>query len=354
MSPPAAHLQVARPVRGAAAGLGAAVLFGLSTPVAKRLLPSTGPFLLAGLLYLGAGIGLSLLAPLRRGGREAGLRRQDLPILAGMVAAGGLAGPLLLLFGLARLPGVQASLLLNLEAPLTIGLAVLVFGESLSRRELLGAAAIVLGGAALSAGPGAGVSRWSGALAVAGACAAWAVDNNLGQRLSLRDPVAVTRVKALAAGSVNVSLALLVGERLPPALALGATLATGFLGYGLSIVLHLLAMRQVGAARQAAYFATAPFVGALAAVPVLGEHLGAAELLAGGLMSAGAIVLLRARHGHRHEHEALEHDHAHVHDEHHAHEHAGAVDQPHAHPHDHAPLVHDHPHLPDAHHRHRH
>jgi hypothetical protein len=131
-------------------------------------------------------------------------------------------------------------------------------------------------------------------------------------------------------------------------------LATGFLGYGLSIVLHLLAMRYVGAARQAAYFATAPFMGALAAVPILGERLGAAELGAGGLMAAGAILLLRARHGHRHEHEALEHDHAHVHDEHHAHAHEGVVDGPHAHPHRHAPLVHDHPHLPDAHHRHRH
>jgi drug/metabolite transporter (DMT)-like permease len=344
----------ARRVRGAVTGLGAAALFGLSTPVAKWLLPSTGPFLLAGLLYLGAGVGLSLAAPLRGAGRESQLRRRDLPTLAGMVVAGGIAGPLLLLLGLARLSGAQASLLLNLEAPLTIGLAVLVFGESLSLRELLGAAVIVLGGAALAVGPVGGSLQPWGSLAVAGACAAWAVDNNLGQRLSLRDPVAVTRAKALAAGSVNVALSLALGERLPSRLALAGMLATGFLGYGLSIVLHLLAMRYVGAARQAAYFATAPFMGALAAVPILGERLGAAELGAGGLMAAGAILLLRARHGHRHEHEALEHDHAHVHDEHHAHAHEGAVDEPHAHPHRHAPLVHDHPHLPDAHHRHRH
>jgi drug/metabolite transporter (DMT)-like permease len=280
--------------------------------------------------------------------------RQDLPALAGMVVAGGIAGPLLLLFGLARLPGAQASLLLNLEAPLTIGLAVLVFGESLSLRELVGALVIVLGGAALSAGPGSGNSQWVGALAGAGACAAWALDNNLGQRLSLRDPVAVTRVKALAAGTVNIGLALAMGERLPPAPTLLGTLATGFLGYGLSIVLHLLAMRHVGAARQAAYFATAPFVGALAAVPMLGEQFGAPELGAGGLMAVGAILLVGARHDHRHGHEALQHDHAHVHDGHHLHEHDGAVVEPHAHPHAHAQLVHDHPHLPDPHHRHRH
>jgi len=341
-------------IRGAAAGLGAAVLFGLSTPVAKLLLPSTGPFLLAGLLYLGAGVGLSLVAPFRRAGQETRLKRQDLPTLAGMVVAGGIVGPLLLLFGLARLPGAQASLLLNLEAPLTIGLAVLVFGESLSLREILGALVIVLGGAVLSAGPGGGNSQWWGALAIAGACAAWALDNNLGQRLSLRDPVAVTRVKALVAGTANVALALLMGERLPPTVALLGMLGTGFLGYGLSIVLHLLAMRQIGAARQAAYFATAPFVGVVASIPLLGERLGAVEFGAGGMMAVGAFLLIGARHDHRHGHEALEHDHAHVHDGHHPHEHRGDADEPHAHPHAHAPLVHDHPHLPDPHHRHRH
>jgi drug/metabolite transporter (DMT)-like permease len=342
------------PIRGVVAGLGAAALFGLSTPVAKLLLPSTGPFLLAGLLYLGAGVGLSLVAPLRRAGLEARLQRKDLPTLAGMVLVGGMAGPLLLFLGLARLPGAQASLLLNLEAPLTIGLAVLVFGESLSMREVFGAAVVVLGGAALSAGPGGGATQLWGSLAIAGACAAWALDNNLGQRLALRDPVAVTRVKALVAGAVNVGLGLFLGERLPPAPALGAMLGTGFIGYGLSIVLHLLAMRQVGAARQAAYFATAPFIAALASIPILGERLGAVELGAGGLMAAGMVLLLRARHEHRHEHGALEHDHSHVHDGHHAHEHDELLVEPHAHPHRHAPMAHEHPHLPDAHHRHRH
>ena len=344
----------ARSLRGALTGLSAAVLFGLSTPVAKWLLPSTGPFMMAGLLYLGAGFGLTLAAPLRRAGRESKIRRQDLPTLAAMVALGGIAGPLLLLFGLARLPGSQASLLLNLEAPLTIGFAVLVFGESLSRRELLGAGVIVLGGAALSAGPGGGSSQLSGALAVMGACTAWALDNNLSQRLALRDPVAVTRVKALVAGVVNVGLAIALGERLPPAPTLGGMLLTGFLGYGLSIVLHLLAMRHVGAARQGAYFATAPFVGALASVPILDERVGAVELGAGGIMAVGAVILLRARHDHLHEHRELEHDHAHVHDAHHAHEHDDAVKEPHAHVHRHAQLIHDHSHLPDPHHRHRH
>jgi drug/metabolite transporter (DMT)-like permease len=344
----------ASPVRGAVAGLGAAVLFGLSTPVAKLLLFSTGPYLMAGLLYLGAGLGLTLAAPFRRAGRESKLRREDLPVLAGMVVAGGIVGPVLLLLGLARLSGAQTSLLLNLEAPFTIGLAVLVFGESLSGSELLGAAIIVAGGAALSAGPGGGSPQLYGSLAVAGACGAWALDNNLGQRLALRDPLAVTRVKALVAGSVNLGLGLALGDRLPGIPALAGTLATGLLGYGMSIVLHLLAMRHLGTARQAAYFATAPFVGAVAAVPILGERLSAVELGAGGLMAAGAFLLLRARHHHRHLHEPLEHDHAHVHEGHHQHGHQGSVTEPHSHPHRHAPLAHDHPHLPDAHHRHPH
>ena len=337
------------------AGLGAAALFGVSTPLAKLLLPSSGTFMLAGLLYLGAGIGLTAIAPFRRVGREAPLQRGDLPTLAAMVIAGGIAGPLLLLAGLARLPGGEASLLLNLEAPFTIGLAVLFFGESLARRELLGAAAVVLGGVVLASGAGDGATHVLGALAVTGAGLAWALDNNLSQRLSLRDPVSVTRVKTLVAGGVNVGVALAMGDPWPHAAPLAGALATGFLGYGVSIVLHLLALRQVGTARQAAYLATAPFVGALASVPILGERLTWKEVGAGLIMAAGVTVLVRARHGHRHEHAAVEHEHAHVHDEHHDHRHAeGTSPEPHSHPHLHEVLAHDHPHQPDLHHRHRH
>jgi len=341
--------------RGIASGLGAAVLFGLSTPFAKLLLPSSGTFMLAGLLYLGAGIGLTVIAPFRGAGREAPLRRGDLPTLGAMVVAGGIVGPLLLLAGLARLPGGEASLLLNLEAPFTIGIAVLLFGESLAAREVVGALAVVAGGVLLSSGPGKGAMHALGALAVAGAGLSWAIDNNFSQRLSLRDPVAVTRVKTLVAGAVNVSVALAMGDRLPSAAPLAGALATGFFGYGLSIVLHLLALRQIGTARQAAYLATAPFVGALAAVPILGERLTLKNIGAGLVMAVGVAILVRARHDHRHAHVAVEHDHAHVRDEHHQHRHNdGAGPEPHSHPHRHEAIVHDHPHHPDPHHRHRH
>lgn len=340
--------------RGTAAGLAAAVLFGSSAPIAKALLPSSGPFMLAGLLYLGAGLGLSALGPLLRAGAEARLRREDWTTLAGMIVAGGVVGPLLLLAGLARLGGSSASLLLNLEAPLTIALAVLVFGEPISRRELAGSAAVLAGAVILGAPARGGSTSVVGASAVFGACLAWAVDNNLGQRLSLRDPVAVARSKSLVAGSFNVALALLLGERFPSAAALAGILATGLAGYGVSMALHLVAMRHLGAARQAAYFATAPFVGALAAVPILGEGLSGAVAAAGALMLVGMAVLLRARHGHVHSHEAIEHDHAHEHDVHHQDHDHGPEAGAHSHPHRHAPLTHDHPHQPDAHHRHRH
>jgi drug/metabolite transporter (DMT)-like permease len=338
-----------------ASGLGAAVLFGVSTPFAKLLLPSSEPFMLAGLLYLGAGIGLTVIAPFRRADREAPLRLGDLPTLAAMVVVGGIAAPLLLLAGLARLPGGEASLLLNLEAPFTIGIAVLLFGESLSRREVVGAAAVVLGGVALASGPSEGSMHVLGALAVGGAGLAWSIDNNLSQRLSLRDPVAVTQVKTLVAGSVNVAVAMSMGNHLPAAMPLGGALATGFLGYGASIVLHLVALRHIGTARQAAYLATAPFIGAVASVPILGERLTWKEAGAGWMMAAGVTVIVRARHGHRHVHEAVLHDHAHAHDEHHTHQHGqGMPPEPHSHLHRHEPLAHDHPHRPDPHHRHRH
>jgi drug/metabolite transporter (DMT)-like permease len=335
-------------------GLSAALLFGLSTPIAKLLLPGTGPFTVAALLYLGSGAGFLLLGRFLPRGDEAPLRRSDLPLLAGVTLSGGVVAPVLLMVGLTRLDGTTASLLLNLELPLTVALAVGLFGEALSRREVAGAAAVLAGGLLLGTGSGGAPVDSLGALAVAGATLGWAVDNNLSQRLSLRDPIAVVRVKSLVAAGVNLALAWLLGERLPEWGAVAGTLVTGLLGYGLSIVLHMLAMRELGAARQGTLFASAPFAGALAAVPVLGERLSSRELAAGAIMAVGVLVMLRARHGHRHAHEPLSHEHRHVHDAHHAHSHDGPAAEPHSHPHAHEPLVHDHEHTPDAHHRHGH
>ena len=346
-------------LEGAAAALAAAALFGVSAPLAKMLLPGTGPLPLAAFLYLGAGLGLTGVGALARGPvpREARLRRDDLPLLAVVIAAGGIAGPVLLLLGLQRVSAVAGSLLLNLEAPLTIVLAVAVFGEHLGRRGALAAALVALGAALLGYSPGAAArADWRGVAAIVAACLGWAIDNNATQRLSVRDPVAVARVKGLGAGACTLALAVGIGLAMPPARRIVAALALGFVSYGLSVVLAVRALRILGAARQAALFATAPFVGAVAAVPLLDERFGLRECAVGALMALGVILLLGERHRHAHAHERLEHDHLHVHDEHHRHEHEDGVpaEEPHAHPHVHTPLTHAHPHVSDVHHRHRH
>jgi drug/metabolite transporter (DMT)-like permease len=345
-------------VRGAVCGVLAAALFGASAPVAKCLLPESGPLVLASLLYLGAGIALSVALAVRRAvpPHESPLRRADVTLLVAITLSGGVVGPVLMLVGLERVSGVVGSLLLNLEGPFTMLAAVVFFGEHLDRRAVLAAALIVGGGLVFGWHPQGGTTEAIGALALAGACACWALDNNLTQRLALRDPAALVRVKALGAAAGNLLLALAFGSPFPPPAVVGAALALGAASYGLSIVLDTYALRLVGAAREAAYFATAPFFGAILAIPLLGESLGPSDVAAGGLMAMGVMILIRARHAHLHPHEALVHDHGHVHDEHHRHEHDSAVppDEAHSHVHAHTPLVHDHPHVSDAHHRHRH
>jgi len=343
--------------RGALFGLAAAALFGASAPLAKRLVPDVAPFVLAALLYLGAGLALSAFLVGRAPGtrRETPLRRQDAGLLAGIVVSGGMVGPVLMLVGLARLSAVAGALLLNLEAPFTILLAVLLFGEHLGSRAGLAALFVVAGALLLGLEPGSFRADPLGVLAIAGACAAWALDNNLTQRLSLRDPIAVVRFKTLAAGSCNLVLGLALGQSLPRAALVAEALVLGAFSYGVSIVLDLYALRLLGAAREAAYFATAPFVGAALAIPLHHAWPTLADGAAGACMLAGVVLLVRERHAHTHTHEALEHDHLHVHDEHHQHAHDAPVgEEPHAHPHRHAALTHDHPHLPDLHHRHPH
>lgn len=335
-----------------------AVLFGASTPFAKLLLGTVDPWMMAGLLYLGAGIGLGAAhlsrAALRLPAVEAPLRRSDIPWLALVILAGGVGGPLLLMLGLARTDAASASLLLNLEGLATMGIAWLAFRENVDRRLLLGAFAILAGVALLSWQGSASFDR--GALLIAGACLCWGIDNNLTRRLSSADPVQIAMLKGLIAGTVNMILASASGAGLPPVGPLLATGAVGFLGYGVSLALFVLGLRHLGAARTGAYFSLAPFVGAVLSVLVLGETFSARLLVAGCLMGLGLWLHLAERHEHEHAHGAMEHEHRHRHDEHHQHDHdpGTAPGEPHTHRHRHAPLVHRHPHYPDLHHRHDH
>ncbi|HEY3724057.1 MAG TPA: DMT family transporter [Acidimicrobiia bacterium] len=341
---------------GYAIGLTAALLFGASAPVSKVLLEDAGPQMLAGLLYLGAFLAVAPFVRLGPERSEARLRRSDVPLLAGVVVTGGIAAPVLLMLGLERLTGVSGSLLLNLEGPLTLLVGVVVLHEYLGRRAMLGSLVIFGGSALIGLQGGGGNLDVVGAVLVVTACLGWAVDNNLTQRLSVRDPFQIVAVKTGVAAVVNVTLALARGEALPSSGVILGALALGAVAYGVSIVLDAYALRMLGAAREAAAFATAPFAGALLAVPLLAETWSAADVAAAAAMALGVVVLVGDLHEHEHVHEPLTHDHRHVHDEHHQHEHLPGIDptEPHSHPHEHGRLMHAHAHVSDAHHRHRH
>ncbi len=344
--------------RGIVYAIAAAVLFGASTPIAKVLLIGIDPAMLAALLYLGAGVGLGLAAVGRRliglRSNEHPLQRRDGPRLALVVLFGGVLGPLFLMFGLARTDAASASLLLNLETLATLGIAWLVYRENVDRRLLIGAGAILAGALVLS---WQGFGRLDpGSLLIAGACLCWGIDNNLTRALSGSDPQQIAMVKGLGAGTVTLGIALGTGSVLPPWPAGLSAGAVGFLGYGASLTLFVLALRHLGTARAGAYFATAPFVGAGLAVAVMGA---AADWTVGGaavLMVIGLWLHLTERHDHDHDHAVLTHAHRHSHDTHHQHDHPPGTDTTgaHSHAHHHPLLRHRHPHYPDLHHRHDH
>lgn len=342
--------------RGAGLALGSALLFGASTPLAKGLVGEIHPVFLAGLLYLGSGAGLGLFRARRRGEARP-LARREVPWLAGAVLFGGVLGPVLLMAGLRSTPAAAASLLLNLEGVFTALLAWFVFHENFDARIAAGMGLIVAGGMILAWQPGGSFRVSAGALAVIAACLCWAADNNLTQKVASADAMTVAATKGSVAGLVNVGIAMALGAAAPPRVSLVlAALLVGFVGYGLSLALFVVALRDLGTARTGAYFSVAPFLGVAVSLAFLREPLEARLIVAALLMIAGVWLHLTERHEHAHRHEALAHAHPHAHDAHHQHEHAPGVDprEPHTHPHVHEPLTHSHPHYPDIHHRHRH
>lgn len=336
----------------------AAALFGASTPFAKSFVGDIPPVLLAGLLYLGSGVGLTLIRLIRdRGWQSTGLPSNEWPWLLGAIFFGGVLGPIVLMFGLTSTSGSSASLLLNLEAVLTAAIAWLVFKENADRRIVAGMAAIVAGGVVLS-WPSQNTSSpdWVGPALVAVACLCWAIDNNLTRKVSASDALFIAGSKGVVAGGVNTAIALALGSHLPALPTLAGTMAVGLLGYGFSLVLFVLALRGLGTARTGAYFSTAPFIGAAIALTVFGESTGAAFWLAAILMGVGVCLHLTETHDHEHSHELMAHEHPHTHDAHHQHSHTFEWngDGAHVHWHQHPAMRHSHPHFPDIHHRHGH
>lgn len=349
-----------------------AALFGLSTPFAKLLEQEIAPVMLASLFYLGTGIGFAVLsacsAAKKKQAKVLFLRRSDLAALSVVVTSGGIIAPICLMLGLSQSTATSASLLLNLEAVLTALIAWFYFHENCDRRIILGMLSITAGGALLSfntntdlAAPT--LTSISGPALIALACLGWAIDNNFTRKIAAADPQQIAMIKGLVAGLVNFALAMLLGQKLPsPETTVGALLI-GFVGYGLSLVFYVKALRDLGNARTSAYFATAPFLGALTSLLIFQEPITLILALAALLMGCGVYLHISEDHQHSHHHELMVHEHEHVHDLHHNHKHeddeeptkcADGSEIPHTHKHQHEALVHSHKHYPDLHHRHRH
>ncbi|WP_354675250.1 DMT family transporter [Cupriavidus alkaliphilus] len=351
-------------LRTASPALIAALLFGASTPLAKALTGSMPPLLLAGLLYLGSGLGLGIVLAARRafsgraqtsvGGAPA-IPRHEIPWLLAAILAGGVAGPALLMTGLASTSAASASLLLNVEGVFTAVIAWVVFKENADRQIVLGMIAIVAGGLLLSWQ--AESTRLSvGAILIIGACLCWAIDNNLTRKASSNDALLIACLKGLVAGICNTGFAFAAGAEMPALPTIGAAMAVGFAGYGVSLALFVVGLRLLGAARTGAYFSVAPLFGVIISFILWPEAPGILFWISGALMALGVWLHLRESHEHEHSHEPMAHAHAHRHDAHHQHDHDFPWDgsEPHRHWHRHEPLVHKHPHYPDIHHRHSH
>lgn len=341
-------------IKGVALAILSALLFGASTPLSKGLLGELSPQFLAGLLYFSSGLGLSLWNLTRRVGST--VPRTERHWLALAILCGGILGPVLLLTGLRSVAGSTASLLLSLEGVFTALLAWFAFHENFDRRIMAGMLCIVVGGVALS-WSGAGLQLGGGAVFIVAACFCWALDNNFTQKVSGGDPLRITAIKGLSAGSFNLLLAYLLGQAIlpTPALLAGAALV-GILGYGVSLAAFVAALRYIGTARTGAYFSLAPFVGASLSLLIYHEPLTRRLGLAALCMGVGVYLHLTENHEHQHTHEAVEHEHEHEYDEHHQHSHLTGQEGggAHTHAHRHERLIHKHPHYPDLHHRHEH
>lgn len=340
----------------------AAVFFGASAPLSKLLLSETDPIVLAGLLYLGSGMAAGLVVLFRRsqgqGQAEARLQRKDLPWLLGAIFAGGIAAPILLLFGLRASPAATASLLLNFEGVATTLIAVWFFREAIGKR-VWWAVGLITAAAILLTWNRTGTWGFSlGALGILVACIFWGMDNNFTRNISAKDPLMIVTVKGLSAGTCSLLLALVLGRPFPGVPSVLFALLLGSVSYGASIALFVYAMRALGAARTSALFGLAPFVGMGLSLLLRLESFSLLFILSLPPMALGAWLLLSEQHAHLHLHPSFVHEHRHTHtDGHHLHSHEKEPADPglaHSHMHVHEKAAHSHPHSPDIHHRHAH
>ncbi len=338
----------------------AALLFGVSAPLSKLLLNDIQPMPLASLLYFGCGAGVLLfklgnLLLIRKEKTEAGITKKDVPWLAGIILAGGVAAPVILMYSLKATPAATASLLLNFEAASTALIAAVFFKEALGKRVWISIAMITAAAAVLTLNPSGEWGFSIGAVGIIGACSLWGIDNNLTRNISSKDPLITAMVKGFGAGTVSLILSFATNSAFPSLTPILLALLLGAFSYGISIVLFIIAMRHLGAARTSAFFGTAPFIGSFISIILFGEIPGLQFYISLPLMIAGAVLIAGEKHAHMHIHRLTEHDHKHRHDDlHHNHVHGDGFCGEHSHPHVHEPMEHEHAHMPDIHHRHTH
>lgn len=346
--------------RGILYALISALLFGASTPFAKFLLQEISPMLLAGLFYAGSGLGLFLIILVRKffvkNHHSQKISAHDYRWLIGAIFFGGILAPTLLMFGISLIPASSAALLQNSESVLTAMLAWFLFKENFDWRIMLGMFFIIIANVILSLQELHFSGTSWGSILIILSCLAWAIDNNLTRKVAANDALKISMIKGAASGFVVLIFALLLGNKLPDFVKISQSLLVGFLGYGLSLVLFVLALRNLGTARTGAYFSTAPFCGAILSLMMLNENPSTSFWIAAALMAIGVWIHITEDHTHEHTHEEVEHEHLHHHDEHHQHDHDFKWDgtEPHNHKHFHRKLTHSHHHYPDIHHRHKH
>lgn len=330
----------------------AALFFGASAPLSKLLLGDVPPVLMAAFLYLGSGIGISLVKLSQRVGqnpREAGIKAPDIKWLAGAIGAGGILAPIALMISLQHTPASTASLLLNFEGVATTLIALFFFRESISRRALAAIFVITLASIFLSTDFATGWGFSLGALGVILACVLWGVDNNFTRNISAKDPLTIVAWKGLIAGTFSLLLGLILGQQVPDLATILRILLLGFISYGLSTMLFIYSMRGLGAARTSALYGTAPLAGVLLSFVIFHDPITLLLVFAAALMAAGALLLANEEHAHFHIHMPVVHEHRHQHDDFHQHD---TTDLPHSHEHEHPRIEHEHGHMPDIHHRH--
>lgn len=348
--------------KGSWIALLSAALFGVSPSLVKLVVNNANnsfqisSIFLAGLLYLGSGIGLQVILLLQKKStlnELKSLTQLSRLKLLGAIFFGGILAPILLTSGIQLASAFEVSLLLNLETVTTTFIAFLIFREHVSKHVWIGKILIVIGACLI--GLNGNFQMSLPAFLIVGACICWGLDNNLTREIENLPATVLASVKGWTAGGFNVLLAFSLNQTQATLPQVGASLFIGMISYGVSLILFIEALRLIGTSRTSTYFAVAPLIGMLFALVFLGDNPPTIHWIAAIFMSTGIWTLYREQHAHTHTHENLTHRHKHVHDEHHQHQHNGTKGpDPHDHVHTHEPLTHSHPHLPDTHHRHQH